>query len=169
MKLSELFPVEPKITLGGKDYDLIYSTRSIIALEREYPDVKEGDKTIETPQRIAKIANSMLTGVKAADLINILFVMLQEEGPDGKMRFIFPDKDSLIDLLEPSHFEDYCSAAFVAMMNARITDEQREKLEVLASQAKKKVTAEIMAQSIPSTVANADSAKKNTSTPRKGN
>ena len=158
MKLTELFPVDSKITLGGKEYELIYNTRAVLQLERDYPDIKDGDKVIEAPQRINKITASMLTGVSATDLINVLFALLLSSKA-------FLNKDALVDLLEISKFDEYCSAAWVAIVNARITDEQREKLEVLAAQAKKKALGEIMGQSTASTDASADLAEKTISTP----
>ena len=160
MKLSELFPVEPKITLAGKDYALIYNTRAVLRLEREYPDITVEGKTVETPQRINKVIESMLTGVKASDLINVMHAMLATE---------IPSKDDLIDILDLKKFDEYCSAAFVAITNARLTEEQIEKLEVLASQAKKKAQDAIIAQNTASIDASADSAEKNTLTPPSAN
>ena len=151
MKISELFPVEPKITLGGKEYELTYNTRAYLQLERDYPDITVDGKTIETPHRINKVIASMLTGVKASDLINVLHAMLVTE---------IPNKETLIDLLDLKNFDDYCSAAFVAVANARMTEEQTEKLEVLAAQAKKKAQDAIMERNIASTDASADSAEK---------
>ena len=159
MKLSELFPVEPKINLGGKDYELIYNTRAVLQLERDYPDITDGDRVIESsPHRIAVITGSLLTSVKATDIINLVYAMLLHTKE-------FPNKDVLIDLLDVGSFDDYCSAAFVAIVNAKITDEQREKLEVLAAQAKKKATKEILEQNTLSTGASADLAATNISTP----
>jgi len=153
MKLSELFPVEPKITIEGKEYELVYNTRAVLRLERDYPDITVDGKTIETPTRVNKVIESMLTGVKAADLINVLHAMLAKE---------FPSKEDFIDMLDLKRFDDYCSAAFVAITNARLTEEQIDKLEVLAAQAKKKAQAAIMEQNTASTDASADSAEKST-------
>lgn len=121
MKLSELFPDMPKVIIGGAEYEVKFGTRSIIQLENDYPE----------PDELSSILKNVLTGIKAVDLINVLFAGLLNTKA-------FKEKEALIDAVEPRDFTDYADAILAAYMRSSVSPEQIEKLEVLAADAKKK-------------------------------
>lgn len=120
-----MFPEMPKVKIGGKEYELKFNTRSVIQLEKDYPN----------PDEIRNILKNILTGIKAIDLINLLFAGLLNTKS-------FKDKEVLIDIIEPRDFNDYADAILAAYMRSCVSPEQIEKLEVLAVGAKKKAEAE---------------------------
>jgi len=153
LKLSELFPVAPEIELSGQKYELIYGTRAVIMLNHDYPDTE----TMKSGERIKAIVSTMLDGIPAMDLVNFCFALLAHTKA-------FKDKDAFIDMLDVKKLDEYAAAALVAIMNAGITQEQADQLEVLAAQVKKKAMEEIIAQNIAFTDAAVGLAEKNIST-----
>lgn len=141
MKLSELFPELVKIQIQGKEYEVKFGTRAVLQLERDYPD----------PAQMLKALQSTVTGMKAADLINFLFAGLLHTKA-------FPDKEILIDAIEPQDLSAYAEAIVAAYMQSKATPEQLEKLEVMAevSEVKKKPGSETTPPNGPSTALNVD-------------
>lgn len=139
MELSELFPKMPKVTIGGVDYEVKFGTRSVIQLESDYPAKDE----------VRQVLQSMLTGAKASDLVNVLFAgLLGNKKLSGENAF--KDKEVLIDAIEPKDFNSYADAIMAAYMRSSVSQEQLEKLEVLALGAKKKAEPETMQGNTPS-------------------
>lgn len=150
MKLSELFPQGPKVIIQGKEYELKFSTRAVLQFEMDYPDTVIDDKKVTTQQQTAKVLGSVLSGIKAADLIDVLYASLLHTKA-------FKDKDSLIDAMDPKDFGSYADAVFNAYFLSNATPEQLEKLEVMSQTngAKKNEDSAIMPKSGPSIVSNA--------------
>jgi hypothetical protein len=152
MKLTELFPEAVKVKILDKEYSVVFGTRALIQLERDYPDEKKRagllrilpDKKEENPQMQLKIGGTV-------DLVNLLYAGLLHTKA-------FPDKDLLIDAIEPRDYPDYINAIFSAFINSQATPEQLEKMEVLAESSKSKKNEEpaITVQSMPSIDQSAD-------------
>jgi len=127
MKLSELFPAMPKVTISGIEYEIKFNTRAVLQLEKDYPNQEE----------LANVMKSVISGIKVSDLINVLFAgLLHTKG--------FKDKDSLIDAIEPINFNSYADAILSAYMLSSVSPEQLEKLEVLSADSKKKAEPETL-------------------------
>lgn len=150
MKLSELFPDMPSIVLNGKQYELIYNTRAMLQLEKDYPDQIIDDKEINSADRILKILNSMFTGMKTTDLVNFLHA--------GLLHTKAFSKESLIDAMSTHYFNIYIENIFTAYTLSKSTPEQKEKMEVMAAAngSKKKMDQEITVESTHITALNAD-------------
>ena len=132
MKLSELFPEMVKITIAGREHKLKFGTRATLQLETDYPDEKERAGLI-VAEAVDGEGRPMMRIRSTNDLVNMLFAGLLHEKS-------FASKDELIDAIEPVDFGDYINAIFAALMMARATPEQLEKLQVMAESgsAKKK-------------------------------
>lgn len=138
MKLTELFPKGAVITIDGKDYELEYSTRSVLQLENDYPEqtVKE-DKTdnsryISTDEQVRKMMGKLLAGrLPKVDFIRLLFALLANTKA-------FKKQEDLIDLVKPLDFPVYGDAMVYAFTKGINTPEQFEKLEVMAEASESK-------------------------------
>lgn len=131
MKLTELFPDVPQLTLEGKDYELKYAMRAILQLAKDYPEKMVNDKKITTNEQIVDVLNSGITGMKPEDMVNMLYAGLIYTKA-------FKTKDELIDVMEPCYFSDYISNILLAYRVSQMTPEQREKMEVMAATSKSK-------------------------------
>lgn len=145
MKLSELFPKGAKVTIQGQEYELRFNTRAILQLEYDYPDKElsdgEKEKTITSQRQISDvIAKALGGGMRTADLVNLLYADLLHTKA-------FPNKDSIIDAIEPCDFAQYADAIFYSYMQAQRTPEQIEKLEIMSAASKKKPADETTAAS----------------------
>jgi hypothetical protein len=132
MKLSELFPDMPKVVIDGVEYEVKFGTRAVLQVENDYP----------TPDEVKNVLQTLLTGVKASDLINLLFAGLLNTKA-------FKDKDSLIDAIEPKDFTAYADAILAAYTQSVVNQEQLDKLEVLSLNAKKKADPETIQGNTP--------------------
>lgn len=130
MKLTELFPELIKINIQDKQYELKFNTRAILQMEQDYPDAKEREKLI-LMDGTDKKGNPLIEIRSTSDLINLLYAGLLHTKA-------FTDKDTLTDAIEPVHFGAYTNAVFAAFMQARLTPEQMEKLEVMSEANPKK-------------------------------
>lgn len=144
MKLTELFPQGRKVEIQGKEYELVFSTRAVLQLERDYPDKTIEGKEITTDNQIAALIKRSMSkqGIKASDLVNFLYACLLNTKS-------FSDKEKLIDVIEPLHFTSYADAIVYAYLQKQLTPEQIEKLEVMAQSgdSKKKPESGILEQS----------------------
>lgn len=135
MNLSELFPQGAKVQIQGKEYELKFSTRTLLQLEKDYPEKDE----VTTQEQIADLVKKALStkGLKASDLVNLLFAVLLHTKD-------FSSKEVLIDAIEPKDFSDYVDAIIIAYMQSKPTSEQLEKLEVMSQtgDTKKKTESE---------------------------
>lgn len=145
MKLTELFPELPILKLGGKEYELKHTTRSMIQLERDYPDITVDGKEKLTQERIITAINSIFTGMKHTDAANFLYAQLLHTNE-------FNNKEKLIDVMETNQFNTYIDNIFCAYKLSTLTPEQIEKMEVMAkiNGAKKKPEVEITQVNMPS-------------------
>lgn len=133
MKLSELFPAMPKVTISDVEYEIKLNTRAVLQLEKDYPNQEE----------LTNVMKSVFSGIKVSDLINVLFAgLLHTKG--------FKDKDSLIDAIEPINFNSYADAILSAYILSSVSQEQLEKLEVLSAESKKKEEPETLQANMPS-------------------
>ena len=115
MKLTELFPDNPKIKLNDKEYKLKFNTRAMFDLEKNYDE----------PEKILNIAN----GFKWNDIINFIHAGLQ--GIKVNM-----NKEEILDSLDVKKFNEYKTILLASFCNSLLTKEQIDKLEVIAEQAK---------------------------------
>lgn len=151
MKLSDLFPSLPKLILGGKECELKFTTRSMLQLEKDYPEKIVKDKIVTTEEQIITALNSGFTGMKPTDIVNLLYAGLIHTKS-------FADKEILVDAMEPCYFPDYIHNILMAFRLSKMTPEQQEKLEVMnqTSKSKKKEPAqETTPESTPSIDLNA--------------
>ena len=145
MKLTELFPQLIKIKIQENEYPLKFGTRAVIQMEHDYPDEKERASLLKI-QQVDKDAQPVVKVRSTEDLVNLLYAALLHTRA-------FPDKDSVIDTIEPPDYGDYINAIFAAFMQARATPEQLEKLQVMTelSDSKKNKQVGITQVSMPST------------------
>lgn len=133
MKLTELFPEMPTVTIGDIKYEVKFNTRAILQLEKDYPN----------PGDLGEVLKTITTGMKVSDLVNVLFAGLLHTK-------VFKDKDAVIDVIEPREFNNYADAILAAYMRSSMSAEQLEKLEVLSQGSKKKAEPETSLENTPS-------------------
>lgn len=150
MKLTELFPDMPKVILNGKEYEIIFNTRSMLQLEVDYPDKIHEGKEITSPELILNALNSAFSMMKTTDLINLLHA--------GLIHTKEFNKEMLADAIQPCYFPVYMDHIVLAYQLSKSTPEQIEKMEVMsaASGSKKKIVQEIMPENTPTTELNVD-------------
>ncbi|MBU2703688.1 hypothetical protein Ga0466249_004836 [Sporomusaceae bacterium BoRhaA] len=129
MKLSELFPEAVKVKIQGIQYGIKFGTRALIQMEQDYPDEKERVSLLKAgaPKKKGKEdAPQMMIKIRStADMVNMLYAGLLHTKA-------FPDKDDLIDAIEPHDYPDYINAIFSASVQSKATPEQLEKMQVMS-------------------------------------
>lgn len=145
MKLTELFPELIKIKIQNKEYELKFNTRAVLQMEKDYPDVKDREALISMAG-VDKKKQPIIAIKDTQALIDLLYAGLLHTKA-------FADKDTLTDAIEPRDFGDYTNAVFAAFMQAKLTPEQMEKLEVMdqVNPSKKNIAGETTPASTHST------------------
>ncbi|EIW20711.1 MULTISPECIES: hypothetical protein [Pelosinus] len=144
MKLTELFPDMPKVILNGKEYEVIFNTRSMRQLEFDYPDKIQDGKEITSPELILNALNSAFGMMKTTDLINLLHA--------GLIHTNQFNKETLVDAMQPCFFPVYMDHIILAYQLSKSTPEQLEKMEVMSAvngSKKKMDQEEIMPPNMP--------------------
>lgn len=149
MKLSELFPEAVKVKIQGVEYAVKFGTRALIQMEQDYPDEKERASLLKAgaPKKKGKedVPQMMIEIRSTADMVNLLYAGLLHTKA-------FPDKDILMDAIEPRDYPGYINAIFSAFVQSKATPEQLEKMQVMAevNGSKKNVVSATTAQNMPS-------------------
>lgn len=150
MRLDDLFPEMPQLILNGIKQEVKFTTRSLLQLERDYPDQTIDSKEITSQERIIAALNSGFTMMKTTDLVNLLYAGLINNGTFNK--------ETLIDAMQLCDFPIYIDHIITAYQLSKSTPEQLEKMEVMAAanKSKKKMDQEIMQASTPTIGSSAD-------------
>ncbi len=169
MKLTELFPELEIITLNGKEYEVKYTTWSMVQLERDYPDQIINNKETSSPERIMKALNSGFTQMKTTDLIDLLYAGICHEYEEKKPPIM--TKEQLINAMQPCFFPTYIDHILTAYQLSKNTPEQLEKMEVMVATngSKKKTENEILQENMPTIEQSADYQNRSILTLLKGN
>jgi len=146
LNLSTLFPDLPKITLNGTEQELKFTTRSLLQLEKDYPDQTIDGKEKTSQELILNALNSGFSMMKTTDLVNLLYAGLIHNKS-------FDNKESLIDAMETHAFPVYIDHILTAYQLSKSTPEQIEKMEVMAQAngSKKKTKKETLQENTPTT------------------
>jgi len=143
MDLVTLFPEMPQLTLNGIKQEVKFTTRSLLQLERDYPDQTIDGKEITSQERIMTALNSGFTMMKTHDLVNLLYAGLINNGTFNK--------ETLVDAMQVCDFPIYIEHIITAYQLSKSTPEQLEKMEVMAAanKSKKKMEVETMQENMP--------------------
>jgi len=143
MTLDELFPEMPILTLNGTKQELKFTTRSLLQLEKDYPDQTVNGKEISSQERIITALNSGFSMMKTTDLVNLLYAGLINNGTFNE--------ETLVDAMQVCDFPVYIDHIITAYQLSKSTPEQLEKMEVMAAanKSKKKMEVETMDQNMP--------------------
>lgn len=131
MNLNELFPAGTKVCASDKELELQYGVKALIELERKY----KNDKFKDAIAIMANFINRLQQGIGLEDMYSLLFIGLLHTKE-------FKTEDEVMEAFCYHNANKYCEAIAAALMNAYLTPEQLDKMQVMIDRVEEPKNAE---------------------------